>query len=101
MSSAKTKASEVISLATKSGRVCPQPQEWNRLYDLLPNRCRAGNGWEPALPLILAAWHDAPAMLKMLRLREHIEWAERHNALEKIHAFLVSLPEEKWHHVGE
>ena len=68
---------------------------------MLPNRRRVGAGWEPALPLILAAWHDSPAMLKVLRLREHIEWAEQHGALDAIHEFLAALPEEKWHHFGE
>ncbi len=101
MDSPELNASQVLSLATRDGRVCPQPQEWNRLYELLPNRRRVGNGWEPALPLILAAWHDTPAMLKMVRLREHIEWGEQHGALQTVHAFLRSLPEEKWHHLGE
>jgi len=41
-------------------------------------RRRAVDAWEPALPLILAAWHDTPAMLKMVRLAEHIQWAEKH-----------------------
>jgi len=40
-------------------------------------------------------------MLKMLRLREHIEWAERHGALDKVHAFLSEMPESEWLHLGE
>ena len=92
---------DVLALATANERVCPQPKEWSKLYDLLPNKRRVGNGWEPALPLILAAWHDTPAMLKMKRLREHIEWAENHGAIGRVHAFLLSLPEEKWHHLDE
>lgn len=101
MNAPKLSVSQVLSLATRDGRVCPQPQEWNRLYELLPNRGRVGYGWEPALPLILAAWYDTPAILKMARLREHIEWAEEQGALSQVHAFLLSLPEEKWHHLGE
>ena len=65
------------------------------------DRTRTGNGWQPALPLILAAWHDTPALLKMLRLAEHIEWAAQHSALEKVARFLRELREEDWHHVGE
>jgi len=68
---------------------------------MLPNKKCKGVGWEPALPLILAAWWDTPATFKMLRLREHIEWAEAHGCLEPIFLFLHSLSEEQWHHVGD
>ncbi len=68
---------------------------------MLPNRKRDGADWQPALPLILAAWHDTPAMLKMLRLAEHIEWAAQHGALELVASFLRGLREEDWYHVGE
>jgi len=101
MSSTPYTLDELLLLATKYDRVCPLPQEWSRLFELLPDKRRAGNGWEPALPLILAAWHDTPPMLKMLRLREHIEWAGSHGALSAAGEFLESLPEEKWLHLGE
>jgi hypothetical protein len=51
---------EVLAEAQRNNRVCPQPQKWSELYELLPNKRRKGNGWEPSLPLILAAWWDAP-----------------------------------------
>ena len=68
---------------------------------MLPGRSRVGAGWQPALPLILAAWHEAPAMLKMLRLAEHIEWAAKHDLLEAIGKFLRELREDDWHHIGD
>jgi hypothetical protein len=74
---------------------------WQKLWEMLPNRKQTGAGWEPPLPLILAAWHETPAMLKMSRLAKHIEWAEKHSALEPVETFLRSLREEDWHHVGE
>ena len=40
-------------------------------------------------------------MLKMLRLTEHIEWAEEHGALEPVAHFLRELREEDWFHVGD
>jgi hypothetical protein len=92
---------QVVAVATENNRICPQPQKWQQLYELLPNKKRKGAGWEPSLPLILAAWWDTPAMSKILRLREHIEWAAEHGRLEQVHAFLQSLPEEEWHHLGE
>lgn len=77
------------------------PDRWNALWKLLPNRRRAGGGWEPPLPLILAAWHGTPGMLKMLRLAEHIEWAAEYGALESVALFLRGLREEDWFHLGE
>ena len=92
---------EALAVATKNNRVCPIPQDWSRLYELLPNRQRKGAGWEPALPLILAAWHDTPPLVKALRLREHIEWAAAHGTLNDVRAFMESLPEQAWYHFGE
>ena len=68
---------------------------------MLPDRKRIGAGWEPPLPLILAAWHDTPAMSKMLRLTEHIEWAAQHGALDSVARFLHELREEDWFHIGD
>ncbi|MBL0353058.1 MAG: hypothetical protein IPP03_10495 [Dechloromonas sp.] len=85
----------------KNKRVCPQPQRWLQLFDMLPDKKLSGAGREPSLPLILAAWWDTPAMSKMLRLREHIEWAASHGCLEEVNMFLRGLPEDQWHHIGE
>jgi len=92
---------EVLAEGQKNQRVCPQPQKWNELYQLLPDKRRKGNRWEPALPLILAAWWDTPALLKMLRFREHVEWASRCGALDAVHDFLTTLDETDWHHLGK
>lgn len=54
-------ADSLISYSREKSRVCPMPMQWDALWNLLPNRKRVGSGWEPALPLILAAWHDTPA----------------------------------------
>jgi hypothetical protein len=92
---------ETLAFCQSNGRVCPQPQKWKQLYELLPGRVRVGAGWEPALPLILGAWWDTPDISKVLRLREHIDWAARHGSLDIVHTFLTSLHESDWHHVGE
>jgi len=65
------------------------------------NRKRAGAGWEPALPLILGAWYETPALPKMLRLKEHIDWAEQRGVLDEVDKFLRSLTESEWAHIGE
>ncbi len=92
---------DVLAIATKDGRVCPLPQAWSRLYDLLPGKRRVGGGWEPALPLILAAWQDSTAKAKCIRFREHIEWAASHGALDPVHQFLATLPEDQWLHLDD
>lgn len=90
----------LIAYCRENGRICPMPQHCNALWKLLPNRKRVGGGWEPALPLILAAW-DSPSMLKMLRLVEHIEWAKKHGAITPVAAYLRGLPEDQWFHRGD
>lgn len=81
--------------------MCPQPNRWDELWKLLPQRRWAGPGWEPPLPLILGArWHTSN-LEKMVRLRLHLEWAEAHGVLHEIDAFLRSLPESDWHHLSD
>ena len=82
-------------------RVCPQPQLWNELWEMLPARHRVGSAWEPAPPLILAAWWESSILTRVVRLRQHIEHAEWHGALSQIDAYLCALPEEQWAHVDD
>ena len=82
-------------------RVCPLPKAWQKLWEMLPEKRRTVDAWEPAVPLIGPAWHETPAMLKMVRLAEHIHWAAKHNALPEVAAFLRGLREDEWHHLGE
>lgn len=91
----------LVAYCRENDRVCPLPPLWSRLWEMLPGRSRVGVGWQPAPPLILAASHDTPAMLKMLRLAEHIEWAAKHDSLEAIGKFLRELREDDWHHIGD
>jgi hypothetical protein len=94
-------AESLIAYSHENNRVCPLPPLWHQLWEMLPGREQVGAGWRPPLPLILAAWHDTPAILKMLRLAEHIQWAAEHGALEPVARFLRELPEADWHHLGE
>ena len=91
----------LVAFCRENGRVCPQPPLWNELWGMLPERQQVGVGWEPPLPLILAAWDTTPALSKMIRLEDHIRWAEWHGVLAKVSAFVRGLAEEDWHHVGE
>jgi hypothetical protein len=78
------------------------PHDWNGLYNMLADkRQKPSGGWEPPVPLILAAWYETTPLQKHLRFREHVEWAAAHNQLDQIGAFLRVLPEEEWYHFGE
>jgi len=81
-------AHSLIAYSQENDRVCPEPDRWNELWKLLPQRSRIGAAWQPSLPLILAAWDHTSNLEKKLRLAEHIEWAEKHQGLTVTAAFL-------------
>jgi hypothetical protein len=82
------------------GRVVPR--DWNKLYEMLrAKRQKPSGGWEPPLPLILAAWHTTMPIEKHIRFKEHIEWANEHGQIHEISVYLRSLREEQWFHFGE
>ncbi|MEP2774426.1 MAG: hypothetical protein ABJQ29_15640 [Luteolibacter sp.] len=87
---------------TTNNRLVPIPEQWNKLYGMLKKtRQNPSGGWEPPLPLILAAWHHSMPFEKQLRFKEHLQWAEKEGQLNEIGAFLRSLQEEEWCHLGE
>lgn len=100
MNEADAKA-ELIAYCRANDRVCPTPMKWNDLYKLLPDTRRIGNGWEPALPLILGAWHEASDSAKQLRLEEHVAWANDQGAIEVVDGFLRGLDESDWYHIND
>lgn len=78
------------------------PRDWNSLYNMLANkRQKPSGGWEPSLPLILAAWHETMPIEKQMRFREHVEWAGDQGQLEQVGKYLRSLNEGDWYHFGE
>ena len=91
---------KIIKYCQTNNRICPLPLYWNTLYEMLPEKKRAGNGWEPALPLILAAW-DSPILYKVLRLQEHLQWAIDHGTLIEVSEYIMSLPESAWYHKND
>ena len=93
-------AQSLIAYCREHERVCPLPTRWVQLWELLPDRVQVGAGWQPALPLILGGWHHSSDDSKKMRLSEHIEWAERHDGLAAVAAFLRNLAETDWHHLS-
>ena len=61
---------------------CPVPQKWNEIYTSLigiwKGKKLSGDD-KPPIPLILAAWHETTGLQKMMRWKETMEWATRHN----------------------
>ncbi len=92
---------DLLAFSQAERRVCPQPQRWNELWELLPERKRVGAGWEPSLPLILGAWWHTSDGEKRERFLSHIRWASEHGELSKVAALIKSLGPEQWHHEGE
>lgn len=70
----------------------PVPDAWMQLYELLPPD-KDGNS--APLPLILGAY-GVPDMFKILRFREHVQWADENNALPLVAVFLMTLPVDAW-----
>lgn len=78
------------------------PRDWNRLYKMLANtRQKPSGGWEPSLPLILATWNTTLPIQKIMRFREHIEWANEQGQLDEIGAYLRKLSDAEWFHFEE
>jgi hypothetical protein len=91
----------LLDYCRSNGRVCPLPMRWDELWKMLPGRKRVGGGWQPALPLILAAWWHASNEEKRQRLQEHLGYAEDTGVWDKVDGFLRALPEDQWFHEGE
>lgn len=91
----------LITYCKDKDRVCPQPQLWNEMWKKLKDKKQIGSGWQPPLPLILAAWWDTPVGSKQIRLVEHLTWAINHGQLKEISDYLTSLTEEQWFHLDD
>ncbi|RYF19088.1 MAG: hypothetical protein EOO30_00665 [Comamonadaceae bacterium] len=90
-----------LLLARRNNRVCPRPQRWEAFCELLPPRKTVRGTARPPAPPTGAAWGVTPALTKRLCFREQLEWAEREGVLEAVFAFMQSLAEEEWLHMGE
>jgi hypothetical protein len=88
---------EVMSMAGKDNRVCPQPTRWLEMYRILQEAGRSQP--LPAQPLTGSAWAATPAMAKRACLREQLEWADRNGCLQRVFEFLQGLPDTDWHYV--
>ncbi len=81
----------------EQGWICPEPQRWNDMWELLPDKARNGSSWEPPLPLILAGWWHTSNLEKSLRFDQHLQWAVDHGAQDVVLDYLEALVPEDWH----
>lgn len=88
-------------VARRNNRVCPRPERWDEFMALLPAKKSLRGHQQPPAPPTGKAWSVTPALTKRLCFREQIEWAESAGALEAVMAFMQSMPEEEWLHMGE
>lgn len=75
---------------------CPMPDRWSGLLDMLLTRQRECGAPRPAAPLIFAAWHEAPPLMKRVRLLDQLEWAAEYGILDEVDQYLRGLREEDW-----
>jgi len=87
----------VMQELLKNNRICPQPQKWNKVWEIIKSKTDE----RVALPLILAAWWETTDEEKMGRFKYHLEFAERLTVLNEVQIYLQSLSESDWHHKGE
>jgi hypothetical protein len=88
-------------VARRNNRVCPRPEHWQELHGLLPARTTTRGVQTPPVPPTGPAWSKTAPLTKRLLFREHIEWAEAQGALENLMAFMQTMPETDWLHMGE
>lgn len=87
---------------TAENRLVPMPPQWNQLYGMLKNiHQKPSGGWEPPLPLILAAWHHSMPIEKQLRFKDHLQWALDQGQIDEVGRYLRSLAANEWCHFGE
>lgn len=84
--------------ARRHNRVCPHPPLWQRLYEELEGDRHEDLPPPPTQPWM---WSKLSSLQKRLRFREHIDWAERHRKLAVVAAFMDTLVEPDWLHMGE
>ena len=78
-------------------RVCPQPQKWNKLWEILLSKSKE----KILAPLILAAWWVTSDNEKLERFQYHLNMAEKLNVISEVELFLNSLNDTDWHHKGK
>lgn len=96
-----------ISLALKeldkNSRICPIPEVWQKIYNMLPDKI-VGEYVNHPVPMPEFHSNDCRTSLFLcLRLdfRDHLYWASTHGVIEEIYQIIHNLPEDQWLHHGD
>jgi hypothetical protein len=92
----QNRLNDLLAFIQAEGRVCPMPDQWDHLWQMLPGRQRQGSSWHPPPPLILGAWWHSGANSKHARLVEHISYAAANDVLVPVDEYLRALPKDQW-----
>lgn len=90
-----------LLLARRNNRVCPRPERWTAFTALLPVRKSGRGSQRPPASATGDAWALTPPLSKRLCFREQVEWAESLGVLAQAMAFMQSMAEGEWLHMGE
>jgi hypothetical protein len=87
----------LLQYICEKGRICPQQNKWHELWEMLPDKNGGGGYWRPPLPLIFDKWDNTTDHEKMLRLKQHIQYAAEKDLLDRIEKFIKGLTRDDWH----
>jgi hypothetical protein len=87
---------EVLGVARKDNRVCPQPSRWLEFYRVLQDAVGLGRPL-PAQPLVGSAWASTPPLAKRMAFHEQLEWADKNGCLQPAYEYLKSLRDADWY----
>lgn len=88
---------DVMAEARRFNRICPTEPNWNHLCSLL----RDAVGLEPPPAICGAEARNTSKLSKRIRVRDRVEWAAQNGGLQLMAAFIGSLPEDQWIHMGQ
>lgn len=74
--------------------VCPNPIVWKGFWEMLPSKVQVDGRWQPQHSLVLTSWWASSDLEKLQRFVEHLLWADRHDGIAQVDAFLKSLKTE-------
>jgi hypothetical protein len=88
---------EVMAEARRLNRIAPLQPHWHRLYLLLKE---SAQGAEPPAAMTVDEAARTPPLVRRIRVRDQVEWAEQHGQLAAVLRFFRGLSEEEWAHMG-
>ena len=91
------KLEKLMDYVQEEGRICPREAAWITLWKMLP----AAEGEIPPEPYRQTEGSYRPTLIKVVLLREQLNYAARHGVLDEVDAFLRSLPADEWETVME